>query len=308
MTRPLVHVGYVKAASTFLQERVFAEARFGFAEPVAEARLVLTDRLLLEDPWVWEADGHRADLAAMSAGVAPGLVPVWSEERLLGDPVQDHYGGALTAERLAAAMPDARVLIVVREQRAMALSVYKEVLHDGQSLTLTEVIGTGDEPVGFRPRLREDFLRYQHACARYRALFGADGVLVLPVEMLEGDPDGFLRRLQDFAGVTGRVDRTMPAGRVHVGAGAASLPVLRRLNHLRRPSPLGHPTRLSDRLVRRAGATLSRVLPRPLHAASARRLRARIEARYAGRFGADNAQLAAICSVDLTRYGYEVAA
>ena len=308
MTRPLVHVGYVKAASTFLQNRVFADPRFGFAEPVPAARLVVTDRLQLADPWVWDEGDHRADFAAMNGGVADGLVPVWSEERLLGDPVQALYGGAVTAERLARVMPDARVLIVVREPEDFALSVYKEVIHDGQALRLVDVIGTGDEPMGFRPRLREDFLRYRRACARYRALFGEEGVLILPMELLREDPDGFLRRVQDFAGVRGRVSRTMPTGRAHVGAREASLPAARRLNHLRRPSPLGHPVNLSDKLVRRAGRALDRALPGALHDAAARRLRAAIRARYRGRLAEDHAALAAMCGVDLGRYGYEGAA
>ena len=299
----------MKSASSFLQAKVFGAARFGFAEPFPEARLVVTDRLQLDDGWAWDEVGHRAAFAADNEAVAAGgLVPVWSEERLLGDPVQNLYGGAVTAERLARAMPDARVLIVVREQRDLALSVYKEVIHDGQALRLTDVIGTGDEGPGFRPRLREDFLRYDRACARYRALFGEDGVLVLPIEMLRVDPDGFLRRLQEFAGAEGRVSRTMPTGRVHVGAGEASLRATRGLNRLRRPSPLGHPTRLSDKLVRRAGAGLSAALPRAAHDAAARRMRAVIEARYRGRFAEDNARLAAICGLDLRAYGYEVAA
>ena len=314
MTRPLVHVGYVKSASSFLQAKVFGEARFGFAEPYPEARLVITDRLQLDDGWAWDESVHRASFAADNEAVASrGLVPVWSEERLLGDPVQNLYGGAVTAERLARVMPDARVLIVVREQRDLALSVYKEVIHDGQALRLVDVIGTGEEGPGFRPRLREDFLRYDRACARYRTLFGEDGVLALPVEMLRADPDGFLRRLQEFAGISdakggGRVSRTMPTGRVHVGAGEASLRATRALNRLRRPSPLGHPTRLSDKLVRRAGAGLSAALPRAAHEAAARRMRAVIDARYRGRFAEDNARLAALCGLDLHAYGYEVAA
>ena len=307
MIRPLVHTGLIKAASTFLQARVFADPRFGFAPPVAEARLFLADRLLLADGWDWDESEHRTAFAALNEGVRDA-VPVWSEERLLGDPVANQYQGPEAAERLARAMPDARVLIVLREQRDFTLSVYKEALHDGQTLSLLDLIGTGDEPQGFRPRLREDFLRYERALARYRALFGADAVLALPIEMLRADPDAFLARLQAFAGVAPGVSRTMPGGREHVGGGAASLGTVRRLNHLRRPSPRGHPVRLSDKAVRRAGRALTRALPRGLHEAQARRLRARIDARYRGRFAEGNAALAAMTGLGLARYGYEVAA
>ena len=303
--RPLVHVGYVKAASTFLQQAVFADPRFGFAEPVPDARLVITDRLQLSDPWSWDASAERAAFAAMNARVPAGLVPVWSEERLLGDPVQARYDGAVTAERLAAVMPHARVLIVVREQRALAASIYREVIHDGQALTLTDVIGTGDEPAGFRPLLREPFLAYSAACARYRALFGEAGVLVLPVELLAADPDDFLARLRAFAGAEGEATPA-PRARVHAGLRAAGLPAARLANHLRRPSPRGHPVRPSDKLVRRGARALDRALPAGLHERAERRLRARVGARYEGRFARDNAALAAMTGLDLARYGYEL--
>lgn len=115
---------------------------------------------------------------------AEGRLPVWSEEVLLGDPLVRRYDGPANLHRIAAAMPEARILITIREQRGMALSMLREHATQGGTGTLRDFIGIGQEDIAYTPILRPDFLHFDRAVAAARAAFGAERVLILPQEML----------------------------------------------------------------------------------------------------------------------------
>ncbi|MEM7239649.1 MAG: hypothetical protein AAF501_17725, partial [Pseudomonadota bacterium] len=152
----IFHVGYIKTGTTFLQNQVFCRPEFGLAiAGGAASRSQLITEFVLSDGYGFDPAATNARLVGLEEDSrARGLVPVWSDETLLGNVVERRYDGQVSAARiLALAMPK-KVLITIREQRSFALSAYREYVKQGGRNTLEHFIGSGQEPVSFTPILR----------------------------------------------------------------------------------------------------------------------------------------------------------
>ena len=116
-----------------------------------------------------------------------GGIPVWSEEILLGNPLARRYDGHRNATRIHQIFPNGRILISIRAQNTIALSMYQQYLKERGTCSLKMFIGTGQERTGFRPILLEEHLKYDQAIAYYQALFGKENVVIVPYEFLQSD-------------------------------------------------------------------------------------------------------------------------
>jgi hypothetical protein len=306
MNDPVFHIGYVKTATTFLQRHVFSRADLGMAlagGPHSRGHVVA--EVILADDYIFDPAALAARFAELEAPQrAQGLLPIWSEEVLLGDPFAGRYDGPANLRRLHAAFPRARILITIREQRAMALSMLREYAKQGSTAPPVDVIGTGHEDPAFRPLLRPDFLRLERAVGFCRDTFGPDRVLVLPQEMLRSDPGNYFDRLGRFLDLPLVPPKT--AGGDNVGRGLATAAFNRGLNRLVRRSPLRREAGLAWRAKDRAVRLFDRAVPQVLDARIEARLRAMIEDRYRGEFAAGNRVLAEITGLDLGSHGYDL--
>lgn len=302
----LLHVGYIKTATTFLQNQVFAGPGEGLELAVGkETRGHLVQEILLADDYDFDGAAARAWLESLAAPVrARGNLPVWSEEMLLGNPPSRRYDGFANARKLQATYPQARVLITIRKQQAIALSIYREYVLGGGALPLAGVIGTGQEARSYTPVLRPDFLHFDRAIRHYMRLFGAENVLVLPQEMLKADPEGYFGALSRFTGC--EIAHDAPRANEHVGESFSTLRLRRLTNRfiVKDPTCRGRQgfDALSDRALRRYDRAIS---PR-----SDDRLRqgfqAQIEARYRGVFAGSNRRTAELTGLRLGDLGFDV--
>ena len=117
--RPLIHVGYHKTGSTWLQKRVFADDAAGFCVPWAAGREEAVRAFIHPNPFHFApAKAREAFEAGLEKARERSLVPVISHEGLSGDPMAGKYYGREVAERISRTFPDARILICIREQKA----------------------------------------------------------------------------------------------------------------------------------------------------------------------------------------------
>ncbi|WOI54460.1 sulfotransferase [Parvularcula sp. LCG005] len=301
---PLLHVGYIKTGSTFLQNQIFADRGYGFMEACPASRSRLASELILSNPYLFDPVTARNRLL-QDCAIPAGKVPVWSEEVLLGDPLVRRYDGKRNAERLHAIFPDARVLIVFREQRAMIVSAYKEYINQGNAHSLTDFIGTGEEPAGFSPILDPSFLQYSHAIRHYQLLFGAENVLALPFELFKKDGDGFVARICRFAGLPATDLPPVSREVVNKRRGARTLEMERFLNRFAVNSPLKPGWSPVARGLRRAASVADKLIPGGAHAAREKSIRTQIAARFGDFYSADNAKVSALIGEDLSALGYQ---
>ena len=188
MTRHLVHIGFPKTGSTFLQRWFAAHPQIAY---------------------VHGGIAGFQNLYAMIAGAAVGqpdyLWRVTSQESFT-TPIADvgtrnidlsYFGEGTPGDRQARAcdlladiFPDAHILIVTRGFRSMILSSYSQYVRVGGTDDLETQVGVGGEAPWC----------YDALVAMYRARFG-DRVIVLPYELLARDPVAFRTEMERRLGV-----------------------------------------------------------------------------------------------------------
>lgn len=297
----LIHPGYHKTGTTFLQEVVFADpARF--VQPWS--RPFISGTIITPHELDFDAGALRARYV-QEAGVArPDVITVLSEEGLCGNPFNGARESGIYARKLRAIFDEAKILITVRHQQAMLRAVYIQYL---------KAFGRRSPKQFFAPpRFPEfsafdpDIYCFDRLADHYAGLFGAENVLVLPQELLRRDRAGFLSALTRFVGA--RTQAPSPEGDGegrNISPPAAGTPFLRLGNHFA-PSAFNEHDLLtrSDMmagLFRSIGYRKT-----PFFGGEAARLD-RAVGQFAGRYGASNRALQSYCPVDLAALGYEMA-
>ncbi|MEM7237674.1 MAG: hypothetical protein AAF501_07625 [Pseudomonadota bacterium] len=304
MQQPLIHLGYQKTASTFLQREVFSNARVFHAPWGAQSALAIEHFHLCHPA--------RFDPAIIRASVdtPDGLVPVISHEDLLGYPVHGRYYAQATVRRIAETFPDARILICIREQNSMLFSNYLQYIRQGGTKTLTDMLGANSGRPGFRPMFRLDHFEYDLTHALLSEHFAEDRILVLPLETLRADLAGFMQRLGAFVGSD--LSDVAPHKTVNAHRGAPAVLLERFLNRFT-PDPASLPERYAEyplgiRLRNRVVRWTDRLIRLPsVDRRIFQRLEAEIDAHVGPYFAQSNARMAAITGLPLSDYGYRVA-
>jgi hypothetical protein len=202
MTGHLIHIGYPKAGSTYLQRWFEAHPQIAYVEGgIAGLRFVydVASEAAGPDQAVrWRVTSSEA-LVAPRPNAAGGK-PFFNRERRA--PLTDEQEKA--AGLLASLFPNAAILIVTRGFRSMILSAYSQHVRTGGSRTLDQLAADG---------LAEHAWDYDRLIGVYRARFGDDRVIVLPFELLEADEARFTGELERRLGLD-----PQPAARERINA------------------------------------------------------------------------------------------
>lgn len=295
---PLVHVGYHKAASTWLQKSLFCASGGVFA-PLADLAGSI-DLLIRPHALEWSAEPVRARVQQVRAR-SGSRIPVLSNEEFSGNPHAGGFGSVEIAQRLSEVLPDARILIVVRRQPDAILSTYKQFIRRGGTLSPRQYFDPDASHFRFR-RFRTGHWEYDRLVALYARLFGGDRVRVLPFEQLRRDRDAFLAEIARFCGIP----------RLHASSGegenrsmsALATGVQRRLNRIFLRDDVNPTAPFRCWRLERWMESIDRALLRRLSGPTERALSARVARICEGRFEESNARLAAIAGLDLACFGY----
>jgi hypothetical protein len=306
MQRLLIHIGFHKTGTTYLQEHIFREHN-GFAPGWTVFSGEAVEHFVLCHPLRFDPDRIREAFEATHEPRRDTLLPVLSHEDLSGHPVKGRYYGVEVAHRLCECFESAKVLIGIREQQSALRSLFGEYIRQDGEWPIDVFVGRGDEPPGFAPICRLDHLEYDLLVGHYQSLFGAANVLVLPFEQLRNDPLGYEQRIHDFCGTGRRATTVHPPARV--GYRAATLAVHRWLNRAVRKSPLRNEgwstTSTAFRVKQRICRVLDQVAPCALDQWIDGRIRQFIVRRVAHHYRESNRRLSAMIGMDLAALGYD---
>jgi len=209
-TRLLLHVGYHKTGSSWLQRELFGMRRAwdsGSAHPrmrqpgafVAPwSQSDMTRQLVWDHPLSFDPERAREFFSAgIEQAIRASRIPVISHERLSGLPQIGGCDSKEMADRLVSVFPSARILIVIREQASMLVSLWKGYVQRGGIRSLERFVAQQASPgnLGYLGR----HLEYHHMIAYYQRLFGEESVLVLPFEFLAREPASFVAKLAGFS-------------------------------------------------------------------------------------------------------------
>ncbi|WP_031549428.1 hypothetical protein [Parvularcula oceani] len=300
----LLHVGYPKTATTWLQAQLFERhPRLCTPWPTFD------NRIIEEICWCPEAQFDPARVRAAfeedaAAGRAEGKIPVISHEVLVGDPVRGLYWGDLAARRLAKVFPDARVLISIREQVGFAYSAWGEYVRRGGTMSLEHYLfRTGTECLGYRPLLPPEYLRFAGLYANYLGLLGQGAVALLPIEQLKQDPGLYVRNVLSLVGLP--VWDEFDSVAIYPAVSPQALAVQRRLNRLVTVDALniGHPKR--DAISKWVQRLDRRISPDRAEA-QRKRQRETVAPRLRALVAESNKELSDLSGVDLRAFNYSV--
>jgi hypothetical protein len=311
--RPIVHIGVHKTATSWFQQHYYPHVR---SHRIID-RIAVRRALLAPTAFGFDAVAARQALGLEAAGAAPALI---CEEDLSG---VLHNGGltsALIAKevgmRIAATLPDARIVIVVREQASLAAACYQQYLREGGTYGPRRYLFPADyrhltkERPFKTPRFEVSQFAHAGLVAWYDALFGRENVHVFAYEAFARDRARFLDGFRAALGL--EVAPLPPSPRVNAAYGRWLMPVARTMNLLTARSvadkrtlvhvPYWYPLR--KRLLEGLAATpLFGAPPSPAELFGGDAV-----AWLRSSFAADNARLAARMGVDLAALGYALTA
>lgn len=305
--RPLLHIGYHKTATTWMQRDLFQESGGSFSAPWS--RREVAERVISVNPFAFDPVAAAAFFAeGIETTMQRDLVPVLTNEQLAGNAHTGGHNSRSIADRLASSLPGARVLIVIREQQSMVLSAYKQYVRACGAASLRRYLDPpqrgNDRGVPF---FDPAFLEYHRLIAYYVALFGADNVLVLPFEALCADAIGFVGQIADFAGA--RRPERVPMSPRNATISAAAVALKRPVNLLLVRDALNPLAPVdSMRVAGRVKAVFDQIdrwLPATVRHAADERMRRSIAERFTGRFAASNRATESLTRLDLASHGYE---
>ncbi len=189
MTRHLLHIGYPKTGSTFLQHWFAAHPQIAYVHGgiagFRDVYAMIAEAAAAQPGYLWRVTSHEAFSAPFADAGRRNIDLARPGE---GTPA---HRQARACALLAEMFPDAHVLIVTRGFRAMILSSYSQYVRVGGTDDLeTQVWQGGENP-----------WHYDETIAMYRARFGGR-VVVLPYELLARDPAAFRAELEKRLGVT----------------------------------------------------------------------------------------------------------
>ncbi|MDQ3918109.1 MAG: hypothetical protein M3348_06490, partial [Acidobacteriota bacterium] len=196
MAQHLIHVGYAKAGSTFLQAWFAAHPELRYA------------------PGGLGGFDGVGELAQASGETYRYYVTSYEELSLplrSGGGVHLDYADALPAPEtgakekqanvcavLRSLYPGSRILIVTRGFKGLIMSVYSQCVRLGTRLQLDGVCREFSECL----RVDDDhYWDFDYLLRLYGAAFGAENLIVLPYELLRDDQERFLATLEARLGV-----------------------------------------------------------------------------------------------------------
>lgn len=312
--KPLIHIGYHKTGTTWLQKLVFSNPDLGFISPVSTADLLA--RIVAPNPLdYYHEDCQPMVEEALQTAAARGLVPVFSAERFSGSPHAGGFDSKIVAERLCQLFADARVLIVIREQKSSILSCYKQHVRTGGAISLRAYIDLPERMQLQIPLFSFDHFKYHRLIKLYYSLFGQENVLVLPYELFVAHPAEFTQQLFSYAGApdTGKkLGKKRFERHINQSLSPFELQVRRSMNawvgsrnqlNQHSPFPL-HPDRISKlyALVNK----LDRLVPASYNRRVNQRWEQTVSSVVGDRFKESNRLTAELTGIDLASWGYDL--
>ncbi len=189
MTRHLIHIGFPKTGSSFLQEWFKRHPQLcylhGRVAGIDNVFAFLSESFEAPQP-PWRVTSAEAfAVPNRDAGNLPEINRPPTSKEITAAQKQ-------ACEMLFGLFPGAYILVVTRGFRSVAFSAYSQYVRLGVAHSLEDVMR--------RPDLGLSDWNYDEVIAHYRAAFG-DRVIVMPYELLAEDQDAFLRELERRLGI-----------------------------------------------------------------------------------------------------------
>jgi hypothetical protein len=194
--RPIVHVGYHKTATTWFQKSIWPSLESHDWIPRK-----VTQQALLEPPGMHFDPAEARRVLGLGSRTRPVVL---SEENLSGYIHNGGLHGLLGPEmvrRIHRVLPEARIVIFVRNQPDIVRASYSQYVAGGGTFGLDKYLHTYERVYGalkapFKaPAFEWEHFEYDRLISLYDRAFGRENVFVYPYEWLR-QPDMLFQRLE----------------------------------------------------------------------------------------------------------------
>lgn len=210
MSNRIVHIGYPKTATSFLQSDVFPYFKdIGYFD-------FYQSREIFQDLQKQSTLHYTGD--SIKKHVAQNPNSLYSYEWLVGYPAKGYFNYEI-AHRLKDAGFD-KIIIGIRDKWAMIESMYRQYVHHGGVMRMKHYLNDYFDM---------SYLDYDKLIELYKELFGKENVLVYKHEDLKSDYDGVVRALTEFVGA--ELTESLPSRTRHKSLCSTSIKILRLINH-----------------------------------------------------------------------------
>lgn len=132
-----IHIGLPRTATTFFQNHLFPHvpemAYYGL--PYTQVNQAF-NRMLFEDESRYNSEQFKSEVEAL-----PGNRILLSNENFVGQSLYWHFGNRTRiAQRLSEAMPEARIILFLRNQADLIRSLYLIALQDKETASLADYV------------------------------------------------------------------------------------------------------------------------------------------------------------------------
>ena len=313
----LIHIGYHKTGSTWLQNELFISENNVF-EPLS---LKTAGRSALSWDFIKGQDGYLlspfdSNKEVIKASVLQILkqrrdrfskVFVLSSERLSGQPSAGGFDASIIANRLCDIFPKAKILIVIREQRSYILSLYFQYLSKVSAgvLSLKRYLNI---PYDRIPFFSPNNLNYKLLIEHYYELFGKENILVLPYELFKSDPRDYINKIGFFVNREIEIDESRFMVYHNPNKGNFVLYYFRYLNFFIKRTSLNYFSIFANKYSRYLAiclqSTLMLLTPKLIDKWFNKRVKKYIHNWVGDRYELSNSKLSQLINIDLSKYGY----
>lgn len=303
-SRLLIHIGYPKTASTWLQQIIFSNKQFGLLAPWGALSFQAIEQFVVPDSFHFNAESVKKVFEpGLKEAYEHNLVPVLSHEELIGHITKTALSKEV-ADRIYAVFPQAKILIIIREQKAMLLSSYRQHIKNGGTKKLEEFVGNREYTIPFRPICRLDRLEYDLLIKYYQDLFGGDNVLVLPFELLKNNQQSFIEKILNFVGLDKVVDyQSTPK---NIGYKGGKLILQRQFNFFSQPPTLADKQSSLRWLIScKLSSELAKFIPQSIHESIEKDWQNFIVKRVGDYFRESNRKTSLLIDTNLAEFDYD---
>ncbi|MBY6165702.1 sulfotransferase domain-containing protein [Pseudooceanicola nitratireducens] len=306
----LVHVGLHKTGTTWLQWELFEPQDKG-ALDYCNTRDLIRGTIVVPVGPDFDVESARENFRELiKESNDSGRLFVITDEILAGYPFHHPHLQEVSFSRIKAMFPNAKILISVREQAQVILSIYGQYLRFGFTSNLNRFLR---QPEGyyaevFHPVLSLEYYDYQRLFHYASKVFGEDAVMMAPLEYMMAETEEFLGRLEKH---TGHKLQNVSANRkqkiVNAALSGQAYQLMRFLNYFySQDSRWQFKQDGKNFLAGKVASRFDRLVPKSARQRKKEKELALVRSKLSSNFAQSNRELSLEIDVDLEKYGYQV--
>lgn len=218
----IIHIGFPKTATTFLQWNVFPQLK-GIKYVDYKTCREIFQPIIYSDPLDYSIDRIKKKLIEGNASA------LYSFESLSGSPFYYKGIGRSNIPLSLCELGFEKVIITIRNQKEAIDSYYRQYVLQGGTLSFRNWLDMEDKRPIPQKYFQRGYLEYDKLILKYEETFGQENLLILSQESLKKDKAAFIRQIEHFTNST--YEHPGKERRAHVSLSNLSISLLRFINH-----------------------------------------------------------------------------